>query len=431
MLKLRIPRLTAAALMRRAALAYLIVWVLSPPLAYGTIWRVLAVLAMLLWLALDTLSPRSVLRRPNWPVLCAVAFIIYTSFIEYLVPDISTINQQFQVWIMLFFLMVGESQRRTDGTDAQFCFWVILLVLPIWSLATLRGIDKIAADVSRTISRSSKEAEDLAGQGIGGYGFIYAVVLCMPFLAQLALRNREEWWVGKTRWKKRMSRLLIWTNFLLAALLVMRAGYTIALILCAFAILSVAMIRSRRTLPFAISVCFVGVLVLAASIAMKPALRAMEGMAAGTEYSAKVRDARTLLEEDQSTGTINDRAERYGRSLRVFLENPVIGTLTFDEVGKHSAILDRFAQYGVAFGFLFMALLVHLPIRVMRSSGAPVGLALSFLIVALGFPMFNTVVMSWGLILYVFSRGALTVMGVSMDHAGRMRADDEQLRRHA
>ena len=44
MLKLRIPRLPQAVLLRRAALAYLIVWVLSPPLAYGTTWRVLAVL---------------------------------------------------------------------------------------------------------------------------------------------------------------------------------------------------------------------------------------------------------------------------------------------------------------------------------------------------------------------------------------------------
>ena len=98
-------------------------------------------------------------------------------------------------------------------------------------------------------------------------------------------------------------------------------------------------------------------------------------------------------------------------------------------MGKHSAILDRFAQYGILFGLVFLALLIHVPIRVMRSSGAPVGLALAFLIVAVGFPMLNTVFMSWGLILFVFSRGALTVMGVSMDHAGRMRAEQALQRR--
>ncbi len=38
-------------------------------------------------------------------------------------------------------------------------------------------------------------------QGIGGYGFVYTVVLCLPFLAQLALRFRagpEE----RTQWPK-------------------------------------------------------------------------------------------------------------------------------------------------------------------------------------------------------------------------------------
>ena len=429
MLKLRIPRLTAAALSRRAALAYLIVWVLSPPLSYGSVWRMLAVLSMLLWLALDTLSPRSVLLKPNWPVLSALVYILYTAFLEFLVPDISSINQQFQIWIMLFFLLVGESQRRGNSTDAQFCFWVVLLVLPIWSFATLWGIGTIAIDVSRTMSRSSQEARDLAAQGIGGYSYVYTVLLCLPFLAQLALRSRKEWWLGLTRWKQRLARLIIWVNFLLASLLVVRAGYTIALILAAFAVLGVALIRSRRTLPFAISICFVGVLVVAASIALKPALRVMEGAAAGTEYSSKVRDVRILLEEDQSTGTVNDRGKRYALSVRMFLENPVIGTLAFDDVGKHSAILDRFAQYGFGFGFLFLALMAHVPMRVMRSSGAPVGLAMSFLIVAIGFPLLNTVFMSWGLILFVFSRGALTVMGVSMDHAGRMQ-EVEKRQRH-
>ena len=429
MLKLRIPRLTASVTMRRAALAYLIIWVLSPPLAYGNGWRVLAVLAMLLWLALDTLSPRSVLRKPNWPVLCSLSYIIYTACIEWLVPDISSINQQFPIWIMLFFLLIGESQRRGNSTDAQFCFWVILLVMPIWSYSTLSGINTIAADISRTMSRSSEEARELAAQGIGGYGYIYTVVLCVPFLAQLALRFRKEWNLGRTRWQKRLAHMVIWVNFLLASLLLIRAGYTIAMILWTFAVLSVALIRSSRTLPFAISICFVGVLALGAVIAMKPALLALEGVATGTEYSAKIRDARTLLEEDQSTGTVNERVSRYYISLELFVENPVIGTLSFDDLGKHSAILDRLAQYGFFFGFIFIALLIHVPIRVMRSSGAPVGLALAFLIVAIGFPLLNPVFMSWGLILFVFSRGALTVMGVSMDKAGRMR-DTEKRQRH-
>ncbi|MBK6415661.1 hypothetical protein [Thermomonas sp.] len=283
--------------------------------------------------------------------------------------------------------------------------------------------------VAAPMGRSSEESREVGGAGIGGFGYVYTVVLCVPFLAQLALRFRKEWDFGRMRWKRRLAHLIIWINFLLASLLMIRAGYTIALILWAFAVLSVVLIRSRRTLPFAISICLVGFLAIGASVFMKPALRGMEVVAANTEYSAKIRDARVLLEEDQTTGTVNDRTERYLLSLKLFIENPVIGTLSYDELGKHSAILDRLGQYGFLFGFMFMALLIHVPIRVMRSSGAPVGLALSFLIVAVGFPMLNPVFVSWGLVLFVFSRGALTVMGISMDHAGRM-GKLEQDQRH-
>lgn len=417
MLKLRIPRYPMSDLLRRGALAYLIVWQLSPPLAYGAGWRVLAVLAMLLWLALDTLATRSVLRRPNWAVLACVAFVLYTVFIEWLVPDAGTINRQFQIWIMFFFLLVGESQQRARSDEARFCFWVILLVLPVWSISTLWGINTIGADVARTISRSSAESRELLAQGVGGFGFVYTLVLCIPFLTHLAFRTASKTDIPQARWKRRASRLLIWANLVLSVLVVLRAGYAIALILTGFAVLCVMLIRSRRSQSLAISVSFVCLLVFMAIVSVNPILQSLEGAATGTEYSAKVRDIRDSLASDESTGTVEGRTERYLRSLRLFGENPIIGTLTFDDVGKHSAVLDRFAQYGAVFGFLFLALLMFVPARYLRSRQVPIGLSLSFLVVAIGFPMLNNVFMSWGLILYVFSRGAFVVMGIPLERS--------------
>jgi hypothetical protein len=160
----------------------------------------------------------------------------------------------------------------------------------------------------------------------------------------------------------------------------------------------------------AISVCLVGLLVLSSVVAVKPVLGLLQDVAVGTEYDAKLRDIRDSLEGGRNIGAVDARAERYTRSFKLFLENPVIGTLTFDDVGKHSAVLDRFAQYGFGIGLLFLALLAYMPIRMIRSSSVPIGLTIAFLVVAVGFPMLNNVFMSWGLILYVFSRGAVSVM---------------------
>jgi hypothetical protein len=420
-MKFRVARLPASTLVRRLALAYLIVWVLSPPLAYGTAWRALALAAMGAWLALELAAPRSVLLKPSWPVLGTLVFAGYTGFVEWLVPDAAEINRHFQIWIMFFFLLVGESLGRGRDGDARMCFWLVLLVLPVWSITTLRGIETIALDVARTISRSSDEARALAAQGVGGYGFVHTVLLCLPFLAWFATRPRSTAvMVGARSWRKRGIVVLLVLNFLLGYLLLLRAGYTIGLVLAAFAFCLVLLVRTRGGLRLAISLVLSATLVVLAAFALRPALDGLQAVATGTEYSAKVRDVRRSLDEDQSTGTVGDRAERYQRSARLAMENPVLGTLTFDDVGKHSAVLDRFAQYGFAIGSLFLLLLAYLPWRLVRDWRVPFGSSLALLVIAVAFPLLNNVFMSWGLILYVFSRGALAVMGVPLQRERRL-----------
>ena len=413
MAKLRVPRYPLHVLLRRGALAYLVVWVLSPPLAYGNRWRLLAVLAIVTWLAMNLREARSVVFRPSWPVLGVWFFVSYTAIIMWLVPGAGGINQQLQLWIMLFFLVVGESFRRGHEDDARFCFWLVLLVLPVWMFSTIRGLED-NAHVARLLVRNSDEARELTQQGIGGYGFVYTVVLCLPFLAQLALRFRagpEE--RTQSRWLRRGKFLLVWGNFLLAVLLVLRAGYSIAIILSLLAVLCVLLVRSRRGIPFAISICFVCVLVFLGNFLLEPALRSLEGVVAGTEYSRKVHDVLESLEGGQSTGTLEDRMERYVRSLDAFIGNPLIGSRVA-AVGGHSSYLDRFGQFGIAVGALFLALLIYVPLRFLRFAQVPIGLSLAFLIVAVVFPMVNNVFMSWGLVLYVFSRGALVTMGIPL-----------------
>lgn len=414
-------RISPVALLRRASLAYLIVWILSPPLAYGTVWRVFAAAAMGMWLLLELLSSRSVLLRPSRAVLAAIVYIGFTAFVESLVPSPGGFDRHLQIWIMLLFLMVGESFSRGREGDARFVFWCVLLVMPIWMFTTLQGIESIAHDVARTISRSSIEARRLAAQGIGGFGFVYTVVLCLPFLAQAALGASS---TKRRGWAAIAGKLLVWVNFLLGSLLVLRAGYSIALLLGASAIVFVLLIRSRRAYPFAISLCLSGLIVLGASLGLEPALDYLQGISAGTEYAAKVHDMQASLNIGSATGTVEGRTERYERSFMLFLDNPLVGALDFEGVGGHSAFLDRFAQYGVFVGLLFFYLLIHWPVTVLRNAAVPIGLALSFFVVALVFPMVNTVFMAWGLVLYAFSRGAMVEMNLPI--ARRIQQDSRR-----
>lgn len=233
-------------MIRRVALAYLIVWVLSPPLAYGNKWRVVAVIAMLAWLALDLARERSVVLRPSLPMLALVAYVGYTLAVHMLVPDITTINDQFQLWIMLFFLVIGEHMRRAGNADARFCFWLILLVLPIWSITTLHELIAGNAHAARLIIRSSADAEQLTNQGIGGYSFVYATVLCLPFLAYLSLHPGQLVQHLRGHWRRRLAYGLVLTDTALGIALVLYAGYSTAVLLMSASLLLVIMIRSRK-----------------------------------------------------------------------------------------------------------------------------------------------------------------------------------------
>ena len=401
--------------LQRVANSYVIVWTLSPVLAYGLTWRVLLVVAMVLWLLLELRAPRSVLLRPSWPVIGAAVFALYTLAIEWLVPDAGLVTRHFQILIMFFFLVVGESLRRGRDGDARFYFWLILLILPIWSFTTLSAIDEFGTNVARTISRSSDIARELTEEGVGGYAFVYAVLLCLPFVLYLSAARRRIHWLSGTRRLRRLGITLLVANAVLCALVLVRAGFSIALFLAVFAAGVLFLIRSRRVLQFGTGVVVAALLAVMAVVMMEPILSQVQDLATGTEYEAKIADIRHSLEEGDSVGTLEGRNERYLRSVRLFFEHPIVGTLRFDDIGKHSAILDRFAQYGLAAGVLFTVLLVYVPVRALRDRRVPIGLALAFLVVAFGFPLINNVFAAWGLVLYVFAMGAFSLLGVPLD----------------
>jgi len=383
------------------------IWVISPPMAYGTEWRVIAVASALVWIACEVTRSSGVVRKPTPLVLAATGFVLYTLLIELIIPDITTITHFFQIWILCLFLVISESfARRGIHALAPF-FYIVLLLLPIWSIATLIGYETVAADASRTMSRSSAQAEDFAAMGIGGYGFVYTSVLALPVLAFLSLKwpfpditfsnNRT---LAITKW-------IVHINFALSTLVIINAGYTIALItaITSIALLVTFRAQSRHvlmksaTLALALLCLFV--------IFYNPVINAIEELATGTEYSEKVEDIKYTLEYGNVTGSIETRWERYTRSIELFFQHPILGTLTFDDVGKHSSFLDTFAQYGFFIGLLFSFILLFKPLNSLHSKTISSTLAISILFLVIMIPLLNRIFGAFGCVLFLFYPAAL------------------------
>lgn len=135
------------------------------------------------------------------------------------------------------------------------------------------------------------------------------------------------------------------------------------------------------------------------------ALVYFSSFAEGTNYANKMRDLLDSFQYNVALGTVDLRLERYFRSISLFVDSPVWGVMANDDLGKHSQLLDAFAQWGAGLGFILLYLIGYVQLRVLRtsnnfysgSSGAAVG-GLVAAIVVFGS---NNAMMSSGIILYI------------------------------
>src|SRR5690606_36725556 len=174
----------------------------------------------------------------------------------------------------------------------------------------------------------------------------------MHILAGFVLRpGRLDWRrMPGGRSRKRLAWLLMLVNLLLAIWMVLNAGYSFAVLLMFGSLLVVFLVNRRGLMPVMRGLLFSIVATVVLLLAFGPLLGFLSDLAQGTEYPQKLADWQASCAGDSAVGTVDVRLERYQRSLELFLRNPLIGVLEFDDLGKHAAYLDRFAQYGFFFG---------------------------------------------------------------------------------
>lgn len=388
------------------AVAYVCIWATSPMLAYGLEYRLAAVAAVGLWAVLEMFRPGGIFSRPTLPVILTLFYIGYTALTESLLGAYRNYGWHIQIWIMLFFLIFYES-RRHDVRSMATIFWIIVGTLPIWYFTTYSAFDQYGTHTARLLTRTSEYAEQVASEGVGGYPLVYGAVVLLPLMALMALNIRRVLPLESPRWVARVGRVpmlvpaLICANIVLGMALVVRAGFTIAIVLMIFSIMLSLVFRRRS--PVLLLFLPVGLMMayLLFQLALIPLLQLLYPLTEGTPYYRKVRDIIETLQNDQSQGTLDDRLSLYARSFDLFIRNPVFGVLINRDVGKHSAYLDTYARYGFLIGSVFVYLLTYLPIRLMRTMRYNFGLAVSILAIMILLPLLNDVFSSLGVMLFV------------------------------
>lgn len=296
----------------------------------------------ILFLILIILSKKT--KSMNEYFTYALPFILY-GILTLFVRTESVSMWGYRQLLFVMPIIVGVYIVNYCNEECTLYSKVIVLSIIITCITTARGIQVYpgAARWLATVADSKDSMSiTLSWMNVGGYSFIYTIVLLYPLLV-LAYK------------KHKINILTSLSVAILGFWCILSAEYTISLIL--FAATSVMFfvkrnLKGRDMLIFA-AVTFL--LMIIFSSVMSGILRILAENVGSNDISARLTDLAGGLSGLEKSD--DNRLALYMRSFNTFITHP-IGTFLSGGggVGGHSFILDILAQYGIigVFMLIFM-----------------------------------------------------------------------------
>lgn len=327
-------------------------WIIVPVL-YGTRdFRYVVVAASALWLIVESAINPSVLLANNWmkiTLVGAVAICIVGGYANY-----GSLYVRSQIGLTVALLVVFIGCQMAIRPKYGF-YWTAIVILGLLIFVAITTTNKLAeqAGAARLIAKSSEKASELMSENVGGYILIYFASAMCPILLFLSLKLRFN------GFKFTLLRITAASAFLISAVLVFRASYGIAVVAALICCLIVALPGRVNKPKYWLTLMIAGSILFGLK---EPIFDQAKSMSKGTPLFRKV----LAVEEMSNFVSLGDqdseaRIERYTRSINSFLESPLVGNLSISKSGKHSTLLDMFAQYG-AIGGLAMIFALFLPL---------------------------------------------------------------------
>jgi hypothetical protein len=357
----------------------------------------------------------SALRTPSPPLILLGAYLIYVVTMELFTHGTDGLNRELHLYIMLFFLLVYQSQRNSVE-NLNIVVWSVLALSAVWMTWTYFFLSTVDARAMRMLVRSTEETAEFIEMGIGGYGMAYAAVLLLPVLTILSLKPRLIQLLDPPKILLSipyLPQMIVWYTATMCVLLILSSQFTTALLAAVFSVITLVALWQvsipRIALLILIAVSFFAfgeTLILAI-------LKALTPLAEGTNYALKLHDIISTIEFDAASGSAEERTDRYYRSIELFLEYPLTGVLYYSDLGKHSTILDAFARWGVLFGGILTYLVFFLPISALRSGNlvpGGAGAALGTIVAIFFVLVFNKHFAAAGIVIFIVYPAVFNVL---------------------
>ncbi|MBQ2724521.1 MAG: hypothetical protein IJF78_02320 [Clostridia bacterium] len=336
---------------QKAAVLYLILWTISPPLGVDMIFRYLALGCVGIWalIAIGRGYFSHGIEKDQFYAIVFAAAVVIIAFMER--GTLNGILQQIHIYMLVISFILFSFYKNGYWQELNGIVPIVLIVLAFFNYTTATALQSDPG-IARSIVRADEETYQYMRQGIGGYGLIYPQVCVSPavwvWLKSSFRNNRVCFVVG-----------CIWAFTFVYYLL--NAGYAIAVFAAAAGAIMLLVYR-RKSVWGAILIAIGLFLAVMASLIYWDAFRELLlDIFDGTKVATKINDLMLTSETGVAEASIQDRIKAYSYSIEAILKYPFIGGLWMASGGGHSAILDTIAKYGVLGGYMYIRLVFAVP----------------------------------------------------------------------
>ncbi len=355
---------------------YLAVSSIFPIIRVFPWYNLSTVIATLLWVALAALSHPNFFISSSIYRFLLIFFVIYTATMPYFFNQNEIGNRYLILSQIFIFYLFYEYNKKYSHKKSNIR--IVIYTLPFIIFTSLRTLYGLISNpyLVRSIKSEGEHSEFLHKQGIGGYEFIYFLVIVISILFFAILMRKAL----SFRFKHVGSVVVI---MLLFGFTIIFSNYFTGLLVMVFSLLMLILLKERSLLNSLIVylLAFLG-LIFSKSIILFSSDILIKLLANGKTVNRIMSLQSSILNQGGVFFLLKVRLETLEVSWDALLSNPLFGSIVKPSVvmGNHSFLMDTFALYGVFLGIISLCVILIPFIGRFNKNGRLNGLNLTMMI---------------------------------------------------
>lgn len=331
------------------AIAYLVIWSISPPLEIDLIYRILALGAVTVWAGIWLIRENPIVLNNNQLVSIFFLFtVVAVTFIDN--GDFRGILKQI-AFFMLVVCFIINSYYKESWAELRWLVPVVLILFIIWNYKTVQVLIEDPS-IARRIVRDDEEMYQYLRQGVGGYSLIYP---------QVCISSAVFMWIIKafSHNKLYFAIGIVWAISFVQ--LISKASYSIAIFTSAIGVILLFFYNGKSGIKAFLVAGALFAAIMLSIYYIQDFRNWLLEIFDGTAVAKKINDLVATGESGTAEGSIESRMIRYMGSIGVIFKYPIVGALWRANGGGHSGLLDIIAKYGIWGGWFFIKAVYSVP----------------------------------------------------------------------